>query len=36
MTVQQKEIKPTRTEDWRPCVARKQKYPFEPTLEEVR
>ena len=35
-TVRQKETKPTRTVGWRPCVARKQKYPFEQTLEEAR
>jgi len=35
MTVQQKEMKPTRTEGWRLCVARKQKYPFELTLKEA-
>ena len=35
MTVRQKETKPTRTESWRPCVARKQKYPFELTLKEA-
>ena len=35
MTIQQKETKPTRTEGWRPYVAREQKYPIKSTLKEV-
>ena len=34
-TIQQEKVKPSRTEGWRQCVARKQKYPIELTLKEV-
>ena len=33
--VQQEKKKSSRIEDWRPCVVRKQKYPFELTLKEA-
>jgi len=36
MTIRQKEMKHIRTKGWQPRMARKQKYPVESTLKEVR
>jgi len=36
IAVRQKEKEPSRPEDWRSCVAGKQKYPVKPTLKEAR
>ena len=35
MIVQQKEMKPTRTEGWRPCVARKQNIHLNQPLKKL-
>jgi len=34
--IQQEKTKSSRTEGWRQCVARKQKYPIKLALKEVR
>jgi len=34
--IRHEKVKSSRTEGWKQCMARKQKYPIESTLKEVR